>query len=146
MKRVLTLCLAALALGGCKLKPLSVSVSPRVMGRVLAVDTHQPLADVKVIRVEPDEQQGSTEPPKGAQALRAQVVVRTARDGRFVLETERALTPFWREGWFSVDLRFEHPGYERFQTNYSILNLSTNSWHGKPALSTGDILLKPTRN
>ena len=143
MKRVLTLCLVALALGGCKSRPLSVSVSPRVTGRVLAADTRQPLADVKVIRDEQREEPRSTTPAKGGQALRAQAIVRTDRDGRFVLETERALTPFWRDGWFSVDLRFEHPGYERFQTNYSYLNLGTNSWRGKPALSAGDILLQP---
>ncbi len=143
MKRSLTLCLAVLAFGGCKSRPFSVSVSPRVTGCVLAADTRQPLADVKVVRVEPQQERGSTEPAKGAQTLQAQIVVRTDRDGRFVLETERVLAPFWKEGWFSVDLRFEHPGYERFQTNYSYLNLSTNSWQGRLALSAGEILLRP---
>ena len=54
-----------------------------------------------------------------------------------------ALTPFRGSGWFSVQLSFQHPGYDRFQTNYSYLNLRTNSWKGEPALSAGDILLQP---
>jgi hypothetical protein len=143
MKTVLVLCLAALALGGCQSRPLSTSVSPRVTGRVLAADTRQPLAGVKVIRDQPPEEPGSTEPPKGGQALRARAIVRTDRNGWFVLDSERVLAPFWKDGWFAVDLSFEHPGYERFQTNYSLLNLSTNSWQGQWALTAGDILLKP---
>ena len=67
----------------------------------------------------------------------------TDRDGRFTLETERALTPFRGAGWFSVQLLFERSGYERFRTNYSSLNVSTNSPKGEPLLDAGDILLHP---
>ena len=51
--------------------------------------------------------------------------------------------PFGGSGWFSVRLLFERAGYERFFTNYSALNLRTNTWQGEPALDTGDILLPP---
>ena len=48
----------------------------------------------------------------------AKAAVRTDQDGRFMLDTERVLTPFRGSGWFAVQLTFEHPGYERFLTNY----------------------------
>jgi hypothetical protein len=73
----------------------------------------------------------------------AKAPVRTERDGRFTLDTERVLTPFRGAGWFSVQLSFEHAGYERLRTNYSRLNLSTNTPNGEPLLDAGDILLRP---
>jgi hypothetical protein len=145
MKRVLPLCLAALTLAGCKSRPLSVCVSPRVTGRVLAADTRQPLGDVRVIRNEAMGTSHSTSPAKGGEALQSRAVVRTDVNGRFVLDAERALTPFSGPGWISMTLLFERTGYARFQTNYTYLNLSTNSWEGKPALSAGDVLLQPAR-
>lgn len=147
MKRVLALCLAALAVAGCKSRQVSPYVSPRVTGRVLAADTRQPLADVRVIRQEStDRGDGTVQPRKGGAALMdAHVVVRTDRDGRFVLDSERVLAPLWGASWFSVDLIFQCPGYERFQTNYNLLNLGTNSVQGQAALSAGDILLQPAR-
>jgi len=73
----------------------------------------------------------------------AKAPARTDRDGRFTLETERVLTPFHSAGWFSVQLLFERSGYERFRTNYSALNVRTNSPNGGPLLDAGDILLHP---
>jgi hypothetical protein len=73
------------------------------------------------------------------------VVVRTDPDGRFVLDAERVLAPLWGSSWFSVDLVFQCPGYQRFQTNYNLLNLGTNSLQSQSALSAGDILLQPAR-
>lgn len=85
-------------------------------------------------------------PPKGGELLMAKAPARTGRDGRFTLDAERALTPFGGVGWFSVQLSFQHPGYERFQTNYSRLDLSTNAPAGKAVLDAGDILLHRTPN
>ena len=82
-------------------------------------------------------------PPKGGELLMAKAPVRTDHDGRFTLETERVLTPFRRAGWFSVHLLFECPGYERFRTNYSTLNVHTNLPNGEPFLDAGDIPLQP---
>jgi hypothetical protein len=143
MNRLFVLGLAALALAGCKSHSLSRYSSPRVIGRVLATDTGRPLADVKVIRGEQTEALNRTVPRKGGERLMAPTPVRTDSDGRFVLDTERVLTPFRGSGWFSVQLTFEHPGYERFRTNYSYLNLGTNSWMGEPVLDAGNILLQP---
>jgi hypothetical protein len=144
MKRLLALCLTALVLAGCKSHSLSPWVSPRVTGRVLAADTGQPLADVKVINAGKSENVNHTVPPKGGQVLMSKPAARTDRDGKFVLEAERVLTPFSGSGWFSMELFFERAGYERFHTNYSYLNLKTNSWKGEPALDAGEILLQLT--
>jgi hypothetical protein len=144
MNRLLVLCLAVLALAGCKSHPLSVAVSPRVTGRVLAADTGQPIAEVKVRNLDRTDDINRTVPPKGGERLLAKPIVYTDRDGRFVLETERVLEPFSGAGWFSVRLSFEHAGYERFLTNYSYRNLSTNTSNGGQGLSAGNIHLRPT--
>ena len=137
------LCLAALVLVGCESMPFSPFVSPRVTGRVLAADTGQPLAGVLV---QSGAQAGDDRvgmPPKGGELLMAKAPVRTDGEGRFTLTTERVLTPFRGLDWFSVQLLFEHAGYERFRTNYSRLNLSTNTPGGEPLLNAGDIRLQP---
>jgi Prokaryotic membrane lipoprotein lipid attachment site len=145
MKKFLVLCVAALALAGCQSHPLSLLVSPRVGGRVLAADTHQPLADVKVITSQQAAALSGNEPPKGGQLLTIQAPVQTDREGRFTLATQRVLTPFGGAGWFAVQLLFEHPGYAPFQTNYSYTNLSTNASNGESYLDAGTILLQPIR-
>jgi len=143
MNRLLTLCLAAVALVGCESLPFSPFISPRVTGRVLAADTGQPLAGVTVKSGAQRDDSRGVIPPKGGELLIAKAPVRTDREGRFTLDTQRALTPFHGAGWFSVQLSFQRAGYERFRTNYSSLNLSTNSPHGKPRLNAGEILLHP---
>jgi len=145
MNRLLVLGLAALVLAGCKSNPLSLAVTPRVTGRVLAADTDRPLAGVKIRSGDESAAFFSTSPPKGGEQLMASAVVQTDAEGRFVLETQRALTPFRGSGWFSVQLSFDHPGYERFLTNYSYLNLATNSLNGESVLDAGNIRLQPAR-
>jgi hypothetical protein len=142
MKRLFALGLITLMLAGCESMSLSPYVSPRVTGRVVAADTHQPLADVKVITGKPEDVRGNV-PPKGGQVMQRTSPAETDSDGRFVLESERVLSPFGGSGWFSVTLTFERAGYERFLTNYSRLNLRTNTWNGEPVLDAGDIALQP---
>ena len=142
MNRSFALCLVALAFAGCKSMPLSPFVSPRVTGRVLAADTRQPLADVVIKSGAQAKGYPSTMPPKGGELLMAKAPARTDGEGRFTLETERVLTPFRGMNWFSVQFLFERAGYERFRTNYSRLNISTNSPAGEPLLNTGDIRLE----
>jgi hypothetical protein len=143
MNRILVMGLAALALAGCKSDPISLAISPRVTGRVLAADTDRPLAGVKVRTGEDSEIFNSTTPIKGGERMMARTPVRTDAEGKFVLETQRALTPFRGSGWFSVQLCLDHPGYERFLTNYSYLNLGTNSLDGKTVFDAGNIRLQP---
>ena len=102
MNRLFVLGLAVLALVGCKSQSLSLTISPRVMGRVLAADTGKPLADVKIRSGEQAEALYSTSPPKGGERMMARAPVQTDPDGRFVLDTQRALTPFRGSGWFSA--------------------------------------------
>jgi 5-hydroxyisourate hydrolase-like protein (transthyretin family) len=145
MKRPLALCLVAAALvAGCQSYPLSVSVSPRLTGQVLDADTRQPLAKVKIRNYDQTDDFQRTTPTKGGQRMTAKEAVWTDQDGRFTMDTERVLAPFRSAGWFSVRLLFERAGYERFLTNYSYLNLGTNSLNGKDGLDAGFILLQPT--
>ena len=143
MNRLIVLCLTALVLVGCQSSPFSVAVSPRLTGRVIAADTGQPIADVQVRNLDQPDSGNGMVPPKGGQLLHGSTEVRTDRDGKFVLETQRVLAPFGGAGWFSVRLAFEHAGYERFLTNFSYLNLSTNASNGQPGLNAGNILLRP---
>ena len=143
MNRALALCLGGLALVGCESMPFSPFISPRVTGRVLAADTGQPLAGVVVKSGAQARGYRGAMPPRGGELLMTKAPVRTDGDGRFTLDTERVLTPFRGTGWFSVQLLFERAGYERFQTNYSRLNLSTNALAGEPLLNAGDIPLHP---
>ena len=136
------LCLAAVVWAGCESMPFSPFISPRVTGRVLAADSRQPLADVAVKSGAEARGYRGSMPAKGGELLMAKAPARTDRDGRFTLETERALTPFRGAGWFSVQLLFERAGYQSFRTNYSTLNISTNSPAGEPLLDAGDILLQ----
>jgi hypothetical protein len=143
MNRYVAFCLAAVVLAGCKSMPLSPFISPHLTGRVLAADTSQPLAGASVKSGAQASGYRGGMPPKGGELLMAKAPVRTDRDGRFTLETERVLTPFRRAGWFSVQLLFECPGYQRFRTNYSTLNVHTNLPNGDPLLDAGDIPLQP---
>jgi hypothetical protein len=143
MNRLLVLCLAALALTACKSHPFSVAVSPRLTCRVLAADTGQPLADLKVKSLGQTGDLDDSVPSKGGELLQAKATVRTDHDGQFVLETQRVLAPFSGAGWYSVRLAFERAGYERYLTNYSYRNLSTNSSNGGQGLDAGNIRLRP---
>lgn len=142
MTKKIVLLLAGLALTGCQPRSFGPYVSPRVTGRVLAADTHQGLPDAKVVRGKPEPL--AEFPPKGAELLLRKGDILTDRDGGFIVPSERVLTLFRWGGWNSVRLSVEHSGYLRFQTNYSITNLTvTESLGGEPTLKTGDILLRP---
>jgi hypothetical protein len=143
MNQLLVLGLAALVVAGCKSHPLSPVISPRIIGQVLAADTGKPLADVKILSGEQARALTSPFPEKGGERLMTKAPVETDADGRFVLEAQRALTPFRGSDWFSLRLSFEHPGYDRYLTNYSYLNLGTNTLNGQTVLDAGVIRLQP---
>lgn len=88
----------ALCLAGCQTNSPSQYVSPRVTGRVLDAQTHQPVADVQVSRVSANEDLRALDVPKGGQAMETAPAVRTGADGTFVLDSERSLTFFRRSG------------------------------------------------
>jgi hypothetical protein len=146
VRKSTVLLLGVAAVAGCVSKPLGPYAAPAVVGQVFAADTRQPLAGVKVTRGRPYWRSKAGPEPKGAELLMAKPEVRTDRDGRFALASERVLT-LWRvAGWNAVRLAFERAGYRRFQTNYSITTLgATNSLEGETLLDAGRIFLQPAR-
>ena len=138
----LWLLLAAVGLAGCKSVLVSTYISPRVSGRVLAADNRQPLAGVRVKRVNPSANQDYVDPAKGGQRMESQAGVRTDREGRFVLDAERDLTLIQQQVWFSVTVSFQRDGYLTLRTNFSA-RVATNAPNGMPVVDAGDILLHP---
>jgi len=139
----LWLLLAAMALAGCQSASFSTYISPRVTGRVLAADTRQPIADVKVRRVNPNANQNYDDPAKGGQRMESAAGVRTDPQGRFVLDAERDLTLLQQQVWFSVTVSFQREGYLTLRTNFTAANTTTNAPDGAPVVNAGDVLLRP---
>jgi len=143
VNRQLVLLLFAAALAGCQSGKLSHYISPQVTGRVLAADTGQPLAGVRVRRVVPMAIAGEDTPAKGGQLLMQSSARQTDADGRFVIDGERDIALFRHPAWWSVTLSFTADGYRFYQTNYTSANLSGHSPEGEPLVNAGDILLNP---
>jgi hypothetical protein len=142
--RAVTLCwvMVACLSGGCKSTSPSQYISPRVEGRVLDAQSHQPIKDVQVRRHAADDNYRAEDPPKGAEMIKKAPAVRTAPDGTFVLDSVRDIALLQTIGWYSLNLTFQHPAYERFFTNYTLAK-ATNTASGEPLVKTGDILLVP---
>ncbi len=129
---------------GCKSRPLGPCVSPRVTGRVLAADTHQPLPDVLVTRGGAGERPTAGGSPKGSELLMRRGPARTDREGKFELKSERVLSLIPIRSWASVDLSLERAGYRRLQTNLSLTAFGlTNAPGTGDWVQAGDILLSP---
>ncbi len=143
MNRWVGLILCALGVAGCQHMEWGPYVSPSVTGRVLAADTHQPLADVKVTRGPPPPKPLAGWPPLGGELLMRRPPPETDPSGRFVLDSERVLTPVHWGGWTSVRLTFERAGYVTLRTNYPFSGLqATNAPDGAPLVDTGRIFLR----
>lgn len=136
--------LLACALAGCQSSPVlnSQYISPRVEGRVLDAATHQPIANVSIRRLAPRHTEVANAPASGARALDQPRAIRTDREGRFDLDSERDLTLLRQSGWYAVTLAFTHKGYERFVTNYTLAN-AVVSPSGEPIVNAGSVLLQP---
>ena len=130
---------AAFLLLGCK---TSQYVSPRLEGRVIDKTTHQPIADVQVRRVTPEDEVPPMDPVKGAQLMQQSPAIRTGEDGTFVLDSVRAVALFRKLHWYVVSLAFEHAGYVPLTSRFSYAN-ATNTPAGEPVVHAGDILLSP---
>jgi len=134
--------LGMLLVTGCHSNSPSHYISPRVTGKVLDAQTHQPVAGVKVKRVTAGENLQGIDTPRGGKDMEKNPAVRTGTDGSFVLDSERALTFFRRGGWYSVTLSFQHEDYERFVITYTLKD-ATLSPGGEPLVQAKDILLFP---
>ena len=135
--------LLAAFLAGCQSAGVTYYTAPEVTGRVLAADSHQPLAKANV-------QWGGTGsnfepfgPPKGGQLLLNSDGTQTDVAGRFVLQSKSVFALFRKPGWWSVTVSFSHDGYEAFQTNYTGDNVTSHTAEGTPVVNAGDVMLKP---
>jgi hypothetical protein len=141
--KLVSVSLLLAVLAGCQSGSITHYTSPEVTGRVLAADTHQPIANVNVQRVGSDGNFQPFGPPKGGQLLMQTGGARTDADGRFVLESKSVFALFRQPGWWSVPVAFEHSNYKSFQTNYTGDNVTSHSAEGAPVIDAGDILLQP---
>jgi hypothetical protein len=138
--RMLMCLLLSLFAAGCKSRPLGPYSSPAVVGRVLAADTRQPLAGVKVTRGASLTSAGAS--LKGAELLALKNPVRTDKDGDFALDSERVLSVVRGLDWNIVSLSFNCGGYQHFHTNCPT-TLATSALTGQPVLDVGQIILQP---
>jgi hypothetical protein len=143
--QALAVIILAISVTGCKSSSPSQYISPRITGRVLDAKTQQPIAGVQVRRLVPNQAPDVAQMIKGGERLDQSPVVRTGRDGEFVLVSEKNLALFQRLGWYSVNVAFVHSGYERLTTEYTLLN-ATNTPTGEPLVKAGDIRLQPKPN
>jgi hypothetical protein len=134
--------LAVSSVAGCRSTSPSPYISPRLEGRVVDAQTHQPISGVKVKRVVPNQNPDVDEAPKGGQLMEKTRAVQSGPDGTFVVDSERDLELFGGLGWVGVTFSFQHAGYATFTTNYTIVN-ATNTPSGVPLVKAGDILLTP---
>jgi len=134
---------AALGAAGCGSVGLSNYTTPPVAGRVLAEDTRQPLAGVKVIRLQPGQSAEAGSPANGAQLLLQGRPELTGADGSFVLPGRDYVSFIKHSGRWSVRLAFQAAHYATLQTNYTESDITTNSPLAVPEVKAGDILLKP---
>lgn len=133
--------LIAAAFGGaCKSPVFSRYVSPRIEGRVVDSNSHQPVEDVVVRRVISDEMYRVEGPAKGGAQMEKAPGVRTGSDGTFVMDSQRDLALIGKAEWYSVSLSFQHPGYEGYTVTYTWLD-ATNTAKGEPLVKAGNIVL-----
>jgi hypothetical protein len=134
---------AAIIFAGCASGNFTHYTSPEITGRVLAADTHLPLADVRVQRPGPTDVFAPFGPPKGGTMLMQPAPVYTDAEGRFALSSQSIFSVFRGAGWWSAPVMYERSGYETYSTNYTAGNVTTNSAAGAPIVDAGDVLLEP---
>jgi hypothetical protein len=143
ISKLTSVSLLLLAMAGCQSGGVTHYVSPEVSGRVLAADTHQPLANATVRRDGSGQGFEPFGPPKGGQLLIETGAVRTDACGKFILQSKSVFALFRSPGWWTVPVTVSHSGYETFSTNYTGDNVTNHASAGPPLVDAGDILLHP---
>ena len=133
-------------LAGCQTNDYNHFTSPEITGRVLAADTHQPLANVRVLRAGPGDVFTTADTPKGGQLLNQPAPVTTDASGHFTLASKSVFALFRSPGWWTTPVTFQLNGYETFQTNYTGSNVTSHAANGAPVVDAGDVLLWPATN
>jgi len=134
--------LLLLIVAGCRSGEFTHYVAPEITGRVLAADTHQPLANATVRRVGASNT-SSSQQVKGGQLMMQSDGAQTDADGKFVLGGKSVFALFRKPGWWSVEVAYSRSGYETLQTNYTGSSVTSHTADGAPVINTGDILLNP---
>jgi hypothetical protein len=141
--RILLVLAVTACVAGCKSTSPSQYISPRVEGRVLDGQSHEPIQGVRVHRVvQGGNQQVADTPHGGEQMEEAPVMVTTSADGSFVVDSERDIALFRHVSWYSVSIAFEHPAYTSYTATYMSSNAVTTA-SGEPVVHAGDVLMKP---
>ena len=136
--------LLAVVLAGCNtVMGPGTHATPLVSGRVLAADTRQPLAGVKVLRAGAGQATDTIDQPKGAQLLQQARPVMTNTNGDFVFPSESYITLFRRATWCSLRLSFQAAHFATLQTNFTTAQATNSLPDGTPVVDAGEILLKP---
>ena len=143
LTKLITLLLSLIALSGCQSGGAVHYTAPEVTGRVLAADTHQPLANVHVLRGQPGSNFEPFGPPNGGKLIIQPAPVLTDADGRFLLESKSVFALFRSAGWWSAPVTYQHNGYESFFTNYTSADVTSHTSAGAPVVDAGDISLQP---
>ncbi len=143
MQRRGLIALLLVVVAGCQSHDVNHYTAPQVEGHVLAADTHQPIANVRVRRGGANKNFEPFGPPKGGQLLIQPAPVLTDANGRFQLDSQSVFALFQSPGWSSELVTFQRSGYESFQTNYTGTNVTSHTSAGAPVVDAGDILLRP---
>lgn len=143
LSRFITPSLLTVALTGCQSDNYNHYTAPEITGRVLAADTHQPLANVHVLRGGPKDNFEPFGPSNGGKLLIQPAPVLTDADGRFVLDSKSVFALFRSASWWSAPVTYQRAGYDTFSTNYTAANVVSNTLAGPPVVDAGDVLLTP---
>jgi len=143
VRRVLSLAGLGLLLSCSSFSP-SQYVSPRINGRVVDMETGQPMKDVQVRRLHGDDK-ARPQDAAGGRLVETADAVRTGKDGRFTVPSVRTLGPLGGPGWYSVSLNFVRSGYQSVVRSYT-LSGSTNTTTGEPVIQAGDVSLPRLAN
>lgn len=133
-------CLLAAAVGCSTGEGLhSAYMQPRIEGRVIDADTQMPIERVVVLRNPQATVAGNDDYISAGEVQEEQHTVYTDKEGSFKVPSEKDLEMGGDRTWTSVTLKFVHPDYQMYSTNF-VYGGGTDG-DGEPLFQTGDIVL-----
>jgi hypothetical protein len=134
-------CLVAMVAGCSSTDGLhNAYVSPRIEGHVIDADTKLPIERVLVLRQRRSLDAGLDEYVTAGEIQQREHTIYTNADGEFDMPSRTDLEMGSDRTWSAVTLKFIHPGYHMYSTNY----VNHGGFvEGEPLLQAGDIELRP---
>ena len=132
-----------LILTGCKSTSVEHYISPRITGKVIDAQTHEPVKGVKVQRVPPESVVRSDEPLKGGEVMQGERGTSTRANGTFVLQSKKDIALVAEAGWDEVTVSFSRSGYTTLLRTYPKAR-AVRSAAGEPMINAGVVLLMPS--